>query len=514
MADINNALRQMAGSFEVITTLAEGAIEDVTGIPSAGTVVSGMSAEKRLKLAREGMAESREKLDRAYKTARTYQEAIKEGSKFEFTARQFAGQTPNIAFAMATSGAGSALGMSIAARSALVSTGFGVSSAGQKYDELTTRQEIASIAEKAKKDLEAVKGMIPDDEYFAQMYELERAIEDGKITARQKTLAVTGTGLVEAGISWYIGTVPNSIKVLKDLKVKPGQFMDDILRSNYKATLGAFKEFGKRTGGEIIEETAIDALTQVNDYAFLGDQIDLSSLDDVAVTSIITSGAMNTPSMAYSTILTQTNVNRYKNKIKSLTGEITTLRDMLSDPDLTNIQRASIHNNINKIISQVADQTTNMEGDALLLGADNIKELMTLSGVRNSMLKKAGVENDDSYDVANAKTDTYLKGVDQKESKKFVDQMKYIDGRRNDILKSINYEGAVERVFGEKGKEIAKDLDPSLTPQQKYVEVYGQVRQEINDNALKEFKDAIQEQETGDISDAKKHSRARNKRYT
>ena len=59
MADINNALRQMAGSFEVITTLAEGAIEDVTEIPSAGTVTSGMSAEKRLKLAREGMAESK-----------------------------------------------------------------------------------------------------------------------------------------------------------------------------------------------------------------------------------------------------------------------------------------------------------------------------------------------------------------------------------------------------------------------------------------------------------------------
>ena len=504
MADINNALRQMAGSFEVITTLAEGAIEDVTGIPSAGTVTSGMSAEKRLKLAREGMAESNQKLDQAYKTQRTYQEAIKEGSKFEFATRQFATQAPNIALAIATSGAGSALGMSEAAISTLVATQFGVSSAGQKYDELTTRQEIASIAEKAKKDLETVKGIIPDDEYFAQMYELERAIEDGKITPWQKTLAVTGTGLVEGLVTRYIGTAPNSIKVLKDLKVKPGQFMDDILRSNYKATLGAFKEFGRRTGEEIIEETAIDALTQVNDYAFLGDQIDLSSLDDVAVTSIITSGAMNTPSMAYSTILTQTNVNRYKNKIKSLTGEITTLRDMLSDPDLTNIQRASIHNNINKIISQVADQTTNMEGDALLLGADNIKELMTLSGVRNSMLKKAGVENDDSYDVANAKIDTYLKGVDQKESKKFVDQMKYIDGRRNDILKSINYEGAVERVFGEKGKEIAKDLDPSLTPQQKYVEVYGQVRQEINDNALKEFKDAIQEQETRDIPDAQR----------
>lgn len=503
MADLKNAFIQLGGGIAIIQTLAEGAIEDVVGVPVKLTAASSLlPADVKMKMIRGEMAESREKVQNFYKTKRTYDEAISEGSKFEFGVRTFAEQAPNIALAIGTSGVGSAVGLSSAAVSTLVATQFGLTSAGQKYDELTTRQEFGAVAEKALKELESLKGIISDDEYLMQKYELERALEDSKISSTEKTLSVIGTGLVEGVVTRFIGTVPNSIKVLKDLKA-PTNFMDDILRSNYTAAKQAVKEFGKRTGGEIIEETSIDLLTQINDYAFLGDQIDLSSLDDVAVTSIITSGAMNTPSTAYSTIMTQTNVNRYKNKINSLTQEIGTLKDMLMDPDISNIQRTAIHNNISNLISGIAEQTTNMEGDALLMGADNIKEMLTLSGVRNSMLKKAGVENDDSYDVANVKIDNYLKGLDQDAAKKFTDQMKYIDNRRNQITQSINYEGAVDRVFGEKGTEVAKDLDPTLTPQQKYTEVYKQVRQEINDNALKEFNDAIQKQEAGDISDAK-----------
>jgi hypothetical protein len=501
-ADLKNAFTQLGGGMAIIQTLAEGAVEDITGVPVGLTPTSAMlPADVKMKMIRSTMAESREKVEKFYKTKRTFDESIKEGSKFEFGVRTFAEQFPNISLAFATSGVGPSIGLGKVGIQTLIATEFGITSAGQKYDELTTRQEFGAIAEKGLKELESIKGIISDEEYLVQKYELERALEDSKISSKDKTLSVIGTGLVEFGVSRFYGTAPNSIKVLKNLKA-PTNFMDDILRSNYTAAKQAVKEFGKRTGGEIIEETSIDLLTQINDYAFLGDQIDLSSLDDVAVTSIITSGAMNVPSTAYSTIMTQTNVNRYKSKINSLTQEIGTLKGMLMDTDISSIQRAAIHNNINKLISGIAEQTTNMEGDALLMGADNIKEMLTLSGVRNSMLKKAGVENDDSYDVANAKIDNYLKSLDQDAAKKFTDQMKYIDNRRNEVLKSINYEGAVERVFGEKGTEIAKGLDPTLTPQQKYVEVYKQVRQEINDNALKEFNDAIQEQETRDIPDA------------
>ena len=501
-ADFKNAVTQLVGGVGVITTLAEGAVEDITGVPvSFGTIQTGLSSDVKMKMIRDDMAESREKVEKFYKTKRTYDEAIAEGSKFEFGVRTFSEQAPNIMLAVGTSGAGNAIGLSDSAISTLVATQFGITSAGQKYDELTTRQEFGAIAEKALEDLKKLKGIIPDDEYFTQKYELERAIEDSKISSTEKTLAVIGTGLVEGIVTRYIGTVPNSIKVIKDLRGS-ANFMDDILRSNYSASKKALGEIGKRTGGEVIEETSIDLLTQINDYAFLGDQIDLSSLDDVAVTSIITSGGMNVPSTAYSSILTQVNVNRYRSKINAITNQINTLKGVLSDPDLTDIQRSYIHNTISNNIRGIAEQTTNIEADAMLLGAENIREMITMSGVRNSMMKKAGVENDDSYEIANAKIDNYLKTLDKAEANKFIENMNFIDDRRNEILNKINYEVAVEKVFGDKGEEIAKDLDPSLTPQQKYVEVYKQIRQEINDNAKKEY-DAIQKQEAGDISDAK-----------
>ena len=506
MADLKNAALQLGGGIAIIKTLAEGVIEDVVGVPvSFGSIAPPMSADLKMKLIRGDMKESREKIENFFETRRTYDEAFKEGSLLRFSTLTFAQQAPNIALAIGTSGAGTALGLGKVGTQLLVGTQFGLTSAGQKYDELTTRQEFGNIAKKGLKELEELKGIIPDKEYLTQKYELERALKDSEISSADKTLSVIGTGIVEGAITSFLGTAPNSIKVLKDLKnVKSVDFIKDILKSNYKAAGSALKELGKRTGGEVLEEGSIDALTQVNDYLFLGDQIDLSTLDDTAVTSIITSGAMNTPSIAYSTILKQVNVNRYKNAIQGKTNQIQSLKDMLNDTDMSDLQRASIHNSINSVISSIADETTAMEGDALLMGADSIKEMLTLNGVKDNMLKKAEVESDDSYEIARTKIDNYLSTLSEGDAKKFIDQMKYIDDTRNKLLGKIKYEGAVAKVFGEKGKQIASKLDPTLTPKQKYVEVYKQIRQEINENALKEFI-ALQDQKESK-ADAKKEA--------
>lgn len=494
MADLKNAVVQMGGGLAIVQGLAMEAVDDVTGLPISATIGRGVPASMGVDIIRGEMKESREDVENFYRTKRTYQEAYKEGRAGTFAVRTFAEQFPNIALAIGTSGAGNAVGLSEAAVSTLVATEFGLTSAGQKYDELTTRQEFGKIAKKGLKELESLKGIIPDEEYFSQKYELERAVKDSEISSAQKTAAVVGTGLVEGLVTRFIGTVPNSIKVLKDIKTGPGKFMDDILMSNYKAAGKTLKEFGKRTGGEVIEEGSIDVLSQINNYAFLGDQIDLSSLDDVAVTSIITSGTMNTPSMAYSTILKQVNVNRYKNAIRSRTNEISTLKDLLRNPELTDIQRNNIHNSISNSISAIADETTAMEGDAMLLGADGIKEMLTLNGVKDSMLKKADVEFDDSYEIARTKIDNYISSLSESEGKAYIDQMKYVDDKRSELIGTIKYEGAVAKVFGEKGKEIANNLNPNLSPKEKYVEVYKQVKQEINDNAKKEFESILKEQ--------------------
>ena len=494
-ADFKSAVTNMAASGGIIAGLVKETVGDIIG----SDTLEAQGATEVL-LSRGAMAESRENVDKYFETKRTYNEAFKEGTTGAFSVRTFAEQAPNIALAVGTSGAGSAMGLSEAAVSTLIASQFGLTSSGGKYDELTTRQEASALAKKGLEELESIKGEIPEEEYFKQKYELERAIKDGDISATDKALSVIGTGLVEGIVTRYIGTVPNSVKVLKDLK-GPSKFMDDILSSNYRAAGKAVKEFGKRTGGEIIEEGSIEALNQINDYLTIGDDMDFSQLDDVAVTSIITSGSMNAPSVAYSGIVSQINTNRYKSKINSITGAIDSFKKILQEPGLTQSQRSSVHDNISKLVSSAADVTSNMEADAMLLGSDNIKELLTLSGVKKSLLDKAGVMPDDSYDIANAKIDNYLGGLNKKDKKDFSDKLKFVSDRQNEIVGSIDYTKAIEKTFGNKGVEIEKTLDPDLSSQEKYVEVYKQIRTEINEDAKKEY-DAIQKQETREVPDA------------
>jgi hypothetical protein len=71
--------------------------------------------------------------------------------------------------------------------------------------------------------------------------------------------------------------------------------------------------------------------------------------------------------------------------------------------------------------------------------------------------------------------------------------MSYIDNRRNDIIKKINYEGAVEKVFGKKGLDVAATLPKGLSAQQVYTQTYDQIRNEINDNAKKEYEGTVKQ---------------------
>ena len=245
-ADFKSAVTNMAASGSIIAGLVKETVGDVIG----SDTLKAQGATQVL-LSRGVMAESRENVDKYFETKRTYNEAFKEGTIGSFSVRTFAEQAPNIALAVGTSGAGSAMGLSEAAVSTLIASQFGLTSSGGKYDELTTRQEASALAEKGLEELESIEGEIPDEEYFKQKYELERAIKDGDISATDKALSVIGTGLIEGIVTKYLGTVPNSVKVLKDLR-GPSKFMDDILSSNYRA---AGKAVSGRVYGALHDKT-------------------------------------------------------------------------------------------------------------------------------------------------------------------------------------------------------------------------------------------------------------------
>ena len=485
--DVKNATVQLIGGGAIVYSLAQEQAGKTLGLK--GMETAGLLGTK---IARDAMSKELETTEEGFATKKTYQEALDDGSFGFYSLRTFAEQSPNIALAIATSGAGSAAGLGEKAISTAVATMFGVTSGGAKYDELTGRQEISNDAKIQLDDLKKLKGFIDDDKYLDMKYNLEREVQLNDISPLDKTLSVFGTAAVEGLVTRYLGTVPNALKAVKNIK-GPNKFVEAMLASNYKATTSALKEVGKSTIGEVAEEVSIDILTQLNDAMFLGDKVDLSGLDDVILTSIITSGGMNVPGTAYSTIVTQTTVNKYKSQIDEANKSISRYKKLLSNDELTDLQRDAIHRNINSLTSTIANNVSKAEADVLLLGSDNVKELISLGGLRNSLLKRAGVNFDDNYDIANAKTKAYIKTLSKEDAKEFTDNIEFIDNRRNEISSSADYNGAIEKVFGKKGLDIAAKLDDKLTPQEKYNEVYKQVRGDIQANAIKEFNTLIAE---------------------
>lgn len=481
-ADLKNAAKGMAADFAIIESLIKEGVglDGISGIPEE-MVRASISKEKQ---------EDIDRVSKFYETKMQYNEVGGIGDLFVFALRELATQTPNITLAMATAGAGASLNLSKAAISTLVSTQFGVTSAGAKYDELTTRQKYGEIAKKGLKELEIIKDNISTQEYLDQKFELERAIEDSKITSKQKTAAVLATGAIEFGISRFIGTVPNSISVLKNLK-KPGQFLDDILMSNKKSVLnklgGAGTKVAKATGGEIVEEESIEILGQLSNFAILGDKVDFSNLDDVLVTSIITSGAMNVPGTAYSTILTNINNKKYNSKVDANISKINELKKLLRNPELKEANRKSIHSSITKEIINIANVANELEADALLVGAEDIKELLVMSDVERSLNEKAGITSQDSEQIKEAKRKAHINSLDSEEGKQYQDNLNYIETKRNEVLGELNYDTAIEDVFGEQGKEIAEELDEKLSPKEKYTKVYEAIKDDINKESVKEY---------------------------
>ncbi len=498
-SDVKVAGSEAAGSVAILSSVTKEGLEDLFGlppIPMPGVVGLNIPTS----MIRKDMADERDYLSKYRARKRTYEEAISEGRKTRFASRTVAEQSVNIGLAIATAGAGSSVGLSKAAISTLISSEFGLTSAGATYDSVTTRQEQGRLAKEELKELEKYKGKISEEEYFNYKYDLERASKDADISATEKTLAVVGTGLVEFGVSRFIGTGVNALNFTKNIKA-PKTFLENIYRSNYKAALEGFKDIGKSTLGEIGEEVTIAVGGKFINYATMGDNLDFSDLDDIAVTSIITSGAMNVPGTSYGTFMTQVNSGRYKSLFEQKKKEIQSLKDLLSNEALSEQQRGNIHQRISSTIQETAGITTEMEADVVLMGAEDLKESLMLSNVKHQAMKKAGVKPEDTQEMVKAKIKNYIESLEKDDAKKYVDNLTYIDNKKKEIIGRLDYDNAIEKVFGEKGVEQAKKLDKSLTAKQKYTEVYKQFRETVNQKAKKDFQEKVNQKAKEDFQE-------------
>ena len=292
------------------------------------------------------------------------------------------------------------------------------------------------------------------------------------------------------------------MKILKDLsKVKPNKFVYGVLNGN-KSGWKPVLELGKRTTSEIVEETSIESLHQLSNGLILGDDVDFSQLDDVAVTSIISSAGSSAPSIAYSKIMEDVGIKKYKNQLKKAFDIIDGYKSMLNAP-LSDTQRSAVHNKINNLVEKISGLVKNAEADVVLLGGKKVGDLLTYDNLMSKLLKQAGVERTDSPKQIDIKLKKHRATLSKQEAAEFQESINVLSDAKAEIMNSIDYTNAVDEVFGDKGAEVKESLDTEgKTDQEVYTEVYEILRNEINEGAEIEqatFETDTKEDKDGDV---------------
>ena len=404
----------------------------------------------------------------AFETMLTYDQAIDQGRKGLFTLRTATQQAPNIILAIATSGAGTAVNLSKIGTQLAVGTQFGISSGAQKYRDLTLQQSLGEAA-KNQKDLNKKAydmGMVDYSTYALNELDLNKTIAMGDLTDQQIVNASWATGAIEGTVTSLLGTAPNSLKAIKDFSKSGVNISNFLYKSNLQKLGMAGLELGKRLSGEILEEELIYfGDTALSEGLILGRDMDFSQWDDTAVSALITSGAMTTPGIAYSALMTNAATIDFQKDISGLIVDIQGLS--------TSIQEATDTDTKDVLIAQLATKmkeqsfaVQGLEVDAIALGGDNQKKMLGLARLEKQLLSEAGVKPGDSQAIAEEKINNYKaklkKEGNSQQAENFDIRRSTIQKQQNTIKEDVNYD-RVENSLGDSGKRIKRKLETTDT---------------------------------------------------
>ena len=421
-----------------------------------------------------------------------YATALATGQKGRFALREASTQGANTLIAMSGTGlVGTAFGTSSALARFTAPALFGTYSASDKYLELSIAKEGAQLAKTQLADLEKNRANMSDFEFLTTKSNLEKVILQGDID-RDKMLRVSlQSGIIEGGVMSIIGTVPNTRAITSRLSMPTLDMSNKIFRSNLKA-FGAFGGVtAKQTAGEIIEETSIEALNILNDGVILGKDFDFSTLDDVAVTSIVSAGPTTGAFSAYSTIVEQMQSKEYRNQVK---GQLNKLKELeLKIADAQGDMKDIYVDEYKSIIDDIAGGSVGLEVDALSVGSENVQKLVKAGMEENFLNQAAGVNPNDNNKVIAAKRESYIKSLDKSEAKKYQDKLNAIQNLREKITGKIDYNNFAENNYGEAGKAMERKLQgnkdyQAANKREKAIMVLNALRKQNTNNNIKKAK--------------------------
>mgnify|MGYP003147398360 CR=1 FL=1 len=333
------------------------------------------------------------------------------------------------------------------------------------YRNLSIQTDLVEIAENNVELLNRMwnAGRIDAFSYSQGLVDAEKTIAMGDMTPTEIGAAAIATGIIEGGITRWIGTADNTLRFIKDVK-GTGQLniYNLFAKPKLNAWGGFLGEAGTRIRNEVIEEELIYTLTQgISETAILSRDADWSQFDDTALATIITAGFANTSGVAYSALLNMNSTSQFREKVNKHANEIDELVTLMNSENVTEAQRRE------KFIPALKQKLLDLglESNALAIdvianGAENTSTLVGLEILKKDLHNQAGVTPGMTTEQINNQIDNY------KATKLTTDEANRFDSDLNSVNTNIssivngkkNYKKA-EELLGKAGKKARLNLD-------------------------------------------------------
>ena len=370
--------------------------------------------------------------------------AYDDGDFLRYALRTTAQQSGNLVLAIGTAGAGSAIGLSTAMTQAAVGTVFGLTSGTQTYRDLTlAKTDIVKQARLEKERLESAyrEGIIGQYEYTKMMEDVNNTIAMNDLKPNQIMQASVANGLIEGTITGIIGTAPNSIKLLKDFQgaSQVKNIANNIFKGNTTQIYNYIaKPLITRPLGEVVEETSIYGLQQYfTEYGLLDRELDLSQLDDTAMSAIVVSGVSQSPGIAYGGMLTYGKTKKFEKAINKLQVNNQNLSKLIQNTKDEKGREALLFT-MSENLADMGMEVDMLSVDMLNLGSEKLKRFMAISFVKQDVLAQAGV-TPGMTDVETAEqVAAYKETLTDTQKKQFEDELNAVDTQINEVKNQID----------------------------------------------------------------------------
>ena len=437
-----------------------------------------------------------------YETMGSYND----GDFLTYALRSVSQQSGNITLAIATGGAGSAMGLSSAMTANAIGGVFGISSGTQTYRDLKTRQQIKGTADKqAKIALEAYEsGTIDLARYTRAMKDINQAKAMYELSDDQILNASLANGVIEGFVTRFLGTAPNTIKLLKDFRSPTN--VTSIARNLRFGELGP-NRYGKiadligkplllRGSGEILEEELIYGGQQfITEYGILGRDLDLSAWDDTAMATVLTLGVSQSPGIAYSGMINYNATKKFEQEINSLRMSNNELSTLIQSSKISESQKKLLINDITKNLEEQGLEVDKLGVHILGLQADDVKRLVATETLKRDVLLQAGVvPGMNDVDRAEAIA-LHKESLSKDEAKLFDTQLNVLDRQIKDLKnkptstkKAKESLGALWTNNDKYLERTNKDGYNEKSTEEKLVAVINQVRESVGRESKKAAK--------------------------